>query len=713
MEKNDLLPKVHSKIIEARKALFENRGEVLLQIMQQVGGEFDLPSRRALASMLRSADKREEALAVHRKLIRDDSVLSFWHRFAAADLLFDLERPQEVPQILQEIPKKSERYWGAQQMIAKAFEMEARNQEAVSLLRAVIKNAGSSEMRFSAMRRLVTLLEKENRLKEALKWIQRLVVEFPTKEGALRRWPAVKKRKDLPANRLVQRAEQLLRANYNNEVLDTLNVVQQGAVQKNRTLHCRLLYTKGKALRQKRHYRKAAETLQRAKELCRGKMRVKAHYLWGKVVSLRKNGILAIPILESFAKKYPQSRYTDDVLFWAGDLMQRRKRYAEALSYYGRIARNHQKGDYRAAALWRMAWIEKLRDRGKNAFQHLEGLYKDYKNNPQESARALYWMAWLSRGEKASVFFEKVIQRYPLTYYGVQALSRLAESDAKRVEVLRKEIVAKLPTSQSLLDFRLEAGALGGNVFFREGIALLHAGLKEDASERLLQIDEKKVSSKEAVLLLALALHHAGAVQEAQWMLRKRFASLLQGVPSVSDALVWQAAYPQGYEEVVSQWGVAHGVSKVVLTSLIREESAFFAGAISWAGARGLTQLMPETGVRVAKRIGLSSPSLNDLLSAELNIRLGSAELGYLLKRYENNIALALCGYNAGEERTDGWLKRNGKLSYDEFVEEIPIRETRRYTKRNIKTQAVYHFLYGKNGDRFMTLPKTLVPKKQ
>lgn len=83
-----------------------------------------------------------------------------------------------------------------------------------------------------------------------------------------------------------------------------------------------------------------------------------------------------------------------------------------------------------------------------------------------------------------------------------------------------------------------------------------------------------------------------------------------------------------------------YGLSPSLLHAVIRAESAYDPSAVSRAGAQGLMQLMPGT----AARYGVQ----NSFDPAE-NIRGGAAYLRDLLDMFDQDVKLALAGYNAGE----------------------------------------------------------------
>ena len=122
------------------------------------------------------------------------------------------------------------------------------------------------------------------------------------------------------------------------------------------------------------------------------------------------------------------------------------------------------------------------------------------------------------------------------------------------------------------------------------------------------------------------------------------------------------------YGELIFAAARRHAVSPRLVAAMVRAESSFDAAAVSHKGAVGLLQLMPAT----AKRFGLSS---SERYRPEKNLEAGVRYLRWLLDRYEDELPLALAGYNAGEAN----VERYGGVP--------PFRETREYIRR------IYGFL--------------------
>ncbi|HEX6773555.1 MAG TPA: lytic transglycosylase domain-containing protein [Acidobacteriaceae bacterium] len=120
---------------------------------------------------------------------------------------------------------------------------------------------------------------------------------------------------------------------------------------------------------------------------------------------------------------------------------------------------------------------------------------------------------------------------------------------------------------------------------------------------------------------------------------------------------------PQQIREMAAKAGEAQNLDVELLASVIRAESNGNVHAVSRVGARGLMQLMPQT----ASNLGVT-----DSFRAEQNINGGTAYLNYLLKRYHDDLAMALAAYNAGP------------AAVDKYHGIPPYRETRLYVARII-----------------------------
>ena len=150
--------------------------------------------------------------------------------------------------------------------------------------------------------------------------------------------------------------------------------------------------------------------------------------------------------------------------------------------------------------------------------------------------------------------------------------------------------------------------------------------------------------------------------------------------------------YPLPYKPLFEQSSSAARISPTWAYGIARSESLFMRDVRSRAGAIGLMQLMPATGKEVAREIRLPYSGVATLTNPESNIRLGTSYLGQMAERYSGNRVLATAAYNAGPHRVDKWLPESGSLDARVWIENIPFNETRKYVKRVLSAQAIFHW---------------------
>ena len=147
-------------------------------------------------------------------------------------------------------------------------------------------------------------------------------------------------------------------------------------------------------------------------------------------------------------------------------------------------------------------------------------------------------------------------------------------------------------------------------------------------------------------------------------------------------------------------WVISHAIA--------RQESSFDRTALSSAGARGLMQLMPATASDVAAKLGLPYDVNRLFTDPAYNLTLGSYYIGLRRDNFSNG-AMAIAAYNAGAGNVRKWIALNGDprgaTTNDmiDWVEMIPIQETRNYVQRVSENAVVYSLLEPK---RFGARPR-------
>lgn len=325
---------------------------------------------------------------------------------------------------------------------------------------------------------------------------------------------------------------------------------------------------------------------------------------------------------------------------------------------------------------WMAGWLalEYLNEPWK-AFEHFERLYHNVET-PISKSRAAYWAGLASERLKHPEIATKwynVGAKYKTTFYGQLSAEKLGQRGNIQYSGTSANTVMK---SNALAQ---AAKWLKGNNHKAEANVFLNKMIE----------NAKTPSDFAAVAEVAnnIGMKNAGikAAQESE---------KVTGVSLVSLSFPKVEKYLSGIDFV--EWALVH--------ALIRQESRYDDQAISSAGARGLMQLMPGTAKEVASKAGIAH-QLTWLTSKPAhNVALGTRYLKKMLDRYDGNYAMALAAYNAGPGRVDRWIHeigdpRDPKVNLINWIEMIPIYETRNYVQRVLEGTEVYRqILTANNG---------------
>jgi soluble lytic murein transglycosylase len=399
--------------------------------------------------------------------------------------------------------------------------------------------------------------------------------------------------------------------------------------------------------------------------------------------------------VDQLAKRYPQSSWTADALFGAGNFYWVNLDRAHASEFYRRSLDISPNGKNAPAAEWRLAWTAYL-DRKPEAADMLEAYVRRF---PQSGyvQDALYWLGRSyersGNSDHARAFYLAAANRFPLTYFGAKAAGRLRpEPDGiGDSPVNPSESLQGIPPAPALpaLDQPVVAAA-------DEQQARAHA-LSTIAFD----------SSAELEYRAAYAMTHApkflidaGGAAIAAGHYGAGMAAVRQAIPQLEARRIleipnnaWRAAFPLPYELDLRSAAARNQLDPMLVAGLIRQESAFESKAMSHAGAIGLMQVEPKTALKVARQLRVRYTHAR-LTDPGYNLQLGSRYLANLIQTFGTPEA-ALAAYNAGEDRVVQWTAGQNYLETPEFVESIPFTETREYVQIVIRNAEVYKLVYG------------------
>jgi soluble lytic murein transglycosylase len=373
---------------------------------------------------------------------------------------------------------------------------------------------------------------------------------------------------------------------------------------------------------------------------------------------------------------------TQQALWWS-----ERRRLARSALEKGptrdayRIAAGHglNSGAAFADAEWLAGWIAlRFRNDAKTALRHFTKMH-DGVSAPISLARAAYWAgrAAEATGDKTTAakwYFEGA--RWPSTYYGQLAASRASGRTtplfAAAAQVAAAQI-DRLPGLELVTAARL--------------LALL--GEDELVPPFVMQLAELARGPADHAMVGALARE----IGRPDLGVRAAKHAASQGYLSI-DELYPVADLPFQRAKV--------SIERALVLAITRQESQFDPKARSSAGALGLMQLLPSTARHVAKSFGIKKVNESDLTrNLALNVQLGSAYLGDMIRRFDNSYVLGVAAYNAGPTNVAKWLKANGDprrsatVDFVDWIELIEFEETRNYVQRVLEGVQVYRWRLG------------------
>ena len=186
------------------------------------------------------------------------------------------------------------------------------------------------------------------------------------------------------------------------------------------------------------------------------------------------------------------------------------------------------------------------------------------------------------------------------------------------------------------------------------------------------------------------------AVEVAQdngWFDRAVFA--LGKVPQ--ETRLYSLRFPLHHGDTIRRESAKNGLDPAWVAAEIRAESVFNPRARSGANALGLMQVVPGTGMTVARRLGVPWTGASSLYDADTNIVLGTAYLRQLLDKYGGQPYQAIAGYNAGPTPLARWQALHPAMDPDFWIETISYKETREYVARVLAFSVLYDWRL--NGD--------------
>ena len=391
-------------------------------------------------------------------------------------------------------------------------------------------------------------------------------------------------------------------------------------------------------------------------------------------------------VIGQINKKYPLSKAHEDILLEVSRSYKGNNNDEVAEIWWKKLLENFPKKRSGEIAAWELAWYHYQQKNWKTSLKYINDGLRNGINNPEVAAKFVYWQGKLAvqekKQERAQRIFNNLLSWYPNTFYGMLAQRTMSSLVPKKIPYKQKDYWHDNPPE-------LQANEEKTELEFAEFV--MAAGDGNIGAKHIRNLVDLK-SPKELIWKSSLVLDEYGEYRSLQTIVVNHYLGDLKRIP-IKDQQVWTFAFPRPYWIDVQNFSKNAGIDPYLALAIMREESLYQADVVSPASARGLMQLMPYTGKRVAKIIGLKLKDEKDLFNPKINIQLGTSYLGQISKRFGEVIQIA-GSYNAGPGRMKEWLKRFPDRDLDEFVESIPYIETRNYVKRVFRTHQLYKAIY-------------------
>ncbi len=368
-------------------------------------------------------------------------------------------------------------------------------------------------------------------------------------------------------------------------------------------------------------------------------------------------------------------------LYHAADMARLDKNINKADELYTKLRVNYREFDKISIVDFLHFWINYKDQAYSRAVEILNEILADSDKGSYNYRRAKYWLARTlekeGNEEQEEIMLKEIVEEYPASFYGSMAASRLI-SKGKELNIPEKQEEESLVIKKSYIP----------ETYW---ISVLYLSGKESDVRRFIVLFKQKIidsGSESDKLMISYISKKAGLLNQA--------SDFIKSIPHLSENArqYIKLQYPINFESEIASHGDFYNVPPLFVFSIARQESLFNTSAVSSAFAIGLLQLMPGTAQILANQENYGKVTTENLKKPLTNIRFGVKFLGSLLNQFNRSLPLAAAGYNAGPGRVVKWIKKDPDIEIDEFIEDIPVFQTRNYVKKVMKNYAIYHYLY-------------------
>ena len=390
---------------------------------------------------------------------------------------------------------------------------------------------------------------------------------------------------------------------------------------------------------------------------------------------------------------FPGSPWAEEALNGIGTDLITSDDDDEADRVFRELLRTFPRGRYAERAAWKVGWRAYRAGEFADAaatFDSASALTPRADNRPA-------WLYWSGRSHDrledavtANARYRLAVLDYQNSYYGRLAAKILASRGEPAVQA--RVIATPAPVIGAVLETDAIIRSLITAQMYGEALREVQYAQRVWGDSPQLQATSAWIRHQQGLTLSAD--ERFAALRGAITTMRRAYPQFMAAGGEALPADVLRIIFPLDYWPLITKYSEQHQLDPYLIAALMAQESTFTAEIRSHANAYGLMQIIPSTGRRYAKKMGISPFNTAMLRQPEMNVRIGTQYFSDLVDRF-GGAHFALASYNAGESRVDRWTEERPGIPQDEFIDDIPFPETQNYVKRILGTAEDYRYLYG------------------
>ena len=436
-----------------------------------------------------------------------------------------------------------------------------------------------------------------------------------------------------------------------------------------------------------------------------------ALYYQGVAQLALSNEAGALQSLANLRRIAPTGERTAALLYDIGRFNEKRNSAEQAVSYYTQLVRQFPRADKADEAHFYVAWRAHQAKDFRSAARMLTEHVALYGAVTENRGRAGFWAALDSEriGDKARalVLYRAMLTRYGAGWFGLNSERHIAQLTAQGVRPAADDAtlsaaveglqVISVP-QESLKEAEMQR--------VREAEDLMRVGMYQSASNEL---DVARVAAPTSPLVnlrIAQIFRAQGENVAALNALKRAYPDYGQMLPQEMSREAWDVFYPLRWWATIKDEAHRHNIDPYLIAGLIRQETVFDPKARSRANAMGLMQLLPYVGQSVARKTPVGRITTSDLYNPVINIQLGTQYVKDLMTQFNGRFEYVAAAYNGGPTRVSRWLRESSTAEIEEWVENIPLSETRLYVQGVYRNARQYQRLYDDQGRFRSSVPE-------